>query len=670
MRKTTLLAVVALAAAGAAAAPPAPASPNAKGQVILSWDEFVKITGYDPARKGGPQVLTIPWAEVQDLLGVKVQQVGKAATVDLPWQEFKALLEWSVKRKEPKPSAPPPADYIVTSSQYTGELADDSAKLTRKLKLEVLKETGWKRIPVLPNAVAITKATLPPKVYLHSAGGHYELLTEATGALEVTLEFTVKVHKSAGINRVQFATTPLCSSVLDLAIARKDVDVKVLDAQSLLTRTVGEKTQVAAALPSGQQVDISWERALPKVKAPPTKLYAETRTLVAVAEGVLLCQEAVQFNILHTPVRELKLSVPTGVSVLEVSGTRVQDWRVDAKGELLVVLSGEVIGSQLLRISYERAGRDVAEAPVLRAVGVEREKGFVGVVALANVEIAAGAIQGATGIDVRKLPADIIAMTNQPILLAFRYVGEKLVIPLTIKRHDEVDVLVTIVDSALFTAMQLNDGRRMTKVVYSVRNNRNQFLRLAMPPAPGAEIWSVAVSGNTVSPARDEQGKLLIPLIRSARGGRELAAFPVEIVYVETPGEVAPPSGTLRVELPACGEPVIHLMYSYYLPAEGKYTVGWGASGFSGPIRLVEQFTSLAAGPGVEVIKRSAAKQVAAMQAQFDAQVDRKAKAAGATPIRVRLPIQGTLFKLEKILALPADKLWFQVKYRNWKVAK
>jgi len=111
-------------------------------------------------------------------------------------------------------------------------------------------------------------------------------------------------------------------------------------------------------------------------------------------------------------------------------------------------------------------------------------------------------------------------------------------------------------------------------------------------------------------------------------------------------------------------------MYSLYLPAEGKYTVGWGASGFSGPIRLVEQFTSLAAGAGAEVIKRSAAKQVAQMQQQMDRRVDAKARAAGATPIRVRLPIKGTLFKLEKILALPTDKLWFQVKYRDWQVAK
>ena len=669
MKKALALAAVAAVVFPAVAA----AQPKADGksQVILSWAEFVKITGYDPTKEAGPQVLTITWAEMEKLLGVKVQNVGNKATVDLPWQEFKALLQWSVSRAKPD-ETPAPTDYIVAASEYSGSLTDETATLVRKLKVEVLKKKGWIRIPVLPNGVAITKATLPQGVFLNSTASQYELLTNKPGALDVTLEFSVKIAKSGGMNRLMFVNTPLCSTVLDLTIDRKDVDVKVPAATSVVTKVVGEKTQVAAALPSGQQVDVTWERALPKVAKAPTKLYAETRTLVAVAEGVLLCQEMVQFNILHTAVRELKLTVPKGVSVLQVTGPNVQDWRVDAAGALQVVLSREVVGSQLLRISYEKAGADLGEAPLIRAVGVEREKGFVGVVALANVEIGAGQVEGATAIDVRQLPADIVAMTNQPILLAFRYVGAKVTIPLAVKKHDEVDVLVTIVDSGLFTAMQLNDGRRMTKVVYSVRNNRNQFLRLKMPAAAGwkLDIWSVAVGGKTVSPAKDEKGSLLIPLVRSAGGGRGLTSFPVEIVYVETPEQAPGASGTMHVDLPVCAEPVIHLMYSYYLPAEGKYTVGWGASGFSGPIRLVEDFTSLSAGPGTAVIRKSAAKQVQTMQKQMDARVDAAAKAAGATPIRVRLPIKGTLFKLEKILALPHDKLWFEVKYRGWKVAK
>jgi hypothetical protein len=212
-------------------------------------------------------------------------------------------------------------------------------------------------------------------------------------------------------------------------------------------------------------------------------------------------------------------------------------------------------------------------------------------------------------------------------------------------------------------------------VIYSVRNNRNQFLRLKMPagmekakPAE-PEIWSVSVAGNTVSPAKDDTGNVLIPLVRSAAASQELAAFPVEIVYVETPKSEAPTAGDIRVDLPLCGVPVMQVMYSYYVPAEGKYTVGWGASGFSGPLSVVEDFTSLAVA-GRTIVHAEPAKEAQQMQQQFDQRVDTEAQAAGATPIRVRLPVNGKLFKLEKILVLPNDKLYFELKYSGWKAAK
>ena len=60
----------------------------------------------------------------------------------------------------------------------------------------------------------------------------------------------------------------------------------------------------------------------------------------------------------------------------------------------------------------------------------------------------------------------------------------------------------------------------------------------------------------------------------------------------------------------------------------------------------------------------------AAMQRQFDRRAQARVRKTGQTPIRVRLPIHGNLFKLQKILALPGDKLWFQVDYSGWKVPK
>ncbi len=533
----------------------------------------------------------------------------------------------------------------------------------------MLKEKGWKKIPLLPTTVAITSVELPDGVFLNATGRAYEVITEKVGQIAVKIEFAVSVVEKAGINEVKFNRVSPGSCVLDLTIARENVDVKVTQAQSIVVKTEGATTKAAAAIPSGVPIAIVWERALPKIEAVPAKLYAETRTLVSVAEGMLLCRETVNFNILHTAVRELKLQVPADCSVLDVTGQKVRDWRVDDKTGRNVVLANEGIGSYSLRITYEKPAGAGVKIPVIRAGGVEREKGFIAVVALTNVEIAAGAaVSGATSIDVRQLPADIAAMTNQPILLAFRYVVPEFSIPLDIKKHGEVAMLLTIIDRAAFTGMQLNDGRRITKVLFMVRNNRNQFLRLKMPA--GAEIWSVEVSGKTVAPAKDGKGSVLIPLVRSSRSARELSSFPVEMVYVETPDGAAPARGSIRVELPELNDaPVMHVMYSCYLPAEGRYQIGWGRSGFSGPMRPVEEFTALATARGAEVVPANAQAQLAQIERKINTQAAARARAAGATPIRVRLPINGKLFKLEKILALPGDKLWFQVQYSRWKVA-
>jgi limonene-1,2-epoxide hydrolase len=678
-----VVAVIGLAGAAWAQAGEAPGKApvlgDGKGQVTLTWDEFVKVTGYDPTKKSN-QVLTIPWKQVEDLLGVELKSkpAGMDSTmVDMPWTEFKALLEWSVKKK-PDTETPPPTDFIVTSCQYDGVLTADAAAFTLKLKLNVLRKEGWKRIPVLPGSVAMTESTLPEGVFLNNANNMYELLTDKTGALDVALKFSVSVNKNSGIYSVGFDRLLPSSTLLDLIPSETEkVEVKVAGAQSQTTieadKSPDKKIHVLAAIPAAQGVSISWERKIEAV-AVATKLYAETRTLAAVAEGILVCQESIDINILHTAVKELKLAVPTGVSVLEVVGRNIVDWRAD-KGVLTVNLRGDAIGAYNLNISYEApiAGES-AEVPVVRVTGVEREKGFVGVIALANVEIDAGKVDGASVIDVRQLPGDIAAMTKAPILLGFRYVGEKFSIALTIKKHDEVRVLRTIVDSGMFTVMQLDDGRRMTRAVYTVRNNRSQFLRLKMPE--GASIWSAAVGGNTVSPATDDKKNVLIPLVRSAAGAQELASFPVEVVYVETPEKAPPAAGKLHVVLPGVlDDPTMHVMVDYYLPADGKYEKPGGLftaaqSGFSGTLGLVSAFATMSTDPVGGVTKVDAAKAAAAMQVQFEAKVETEAKAAGATPIKVRLPIEGKLFKFEKILALSGDDLTIDVEYTGWKPAK
>jgi hypothetical protein len=662
-----LVAVFVAGSATAAEAQQKPPAPDGQGQVVLPWDVFKKITGYDEA-KGGQEagMFTLSWEEVEGLIGMKIQNMGQAK-VRIPWQEFKALLQWSIEQKQ-KNVAPPPSDWAITAAEYVGDLTKDGATFTATFKVNVLKEKDWKTIPILPATVAVQDVTLPANAYLRLNNNMYEVLTTGTGPMEFKVKFAVAVTEQAGTLAMGFDRAASSTCVLDLKVAQTGVDIVVTGAQAVVKKEEGGATRVAAALPAQQVVRLSWERAIPEAEKVPPKLYAETQTLVAVGDGIIICREKINFNILHTGVRVLKLKVPDGASILEVKGDRVRDWRV-VQSELTVAMSNEVIGNYVLNVTYEKptaaAAAGTAGLPVLRTVDVVREKGHIGVVALANVELSAPKLDGATAIDVRELPPEMLAMTAQPILLAFRYVTEKFDIPLAIKKHEDVSVLVTLVDSGVITTMQTMDGRRITKVVYNVRNNRQQFLRLAMPE--GVDIWSASVSGKSIRPAKDEQNRILIPLVRSEGASSGLASFPVEIVYVEKTADAAKkaePAGTLHIQLPRASEPITHLMVNVYLPREGKYTRPWSSEPWiEGPLTAVKEFRQLMGGPGQPPVDAQAT--VSAIQAAAQAKADATTAAAGATPIRVNLPIDGQLFRLEKILVLD-EPLFVDVHYSGW----
>jgi hypothetical protein len=660
-----LVAMVLLIAGTAARAEQKAPAADDKGQVVLPWDLFKKITGYDEARGPGEAgMFTLSWEEVEGLLGMKIQNMGQAK-VRIPWQEFKALLQWSLEQKQK--GGPPPADFAVTAADYQGELTKDGAVFQATFKVSVLKEKDWKSIPILPATVAIQEVTPLPNAYLRLNNNMYEVLTTGTGPMEIKVKFAVAVTEQAGSLALRFDRVPSSTCILDLRVAQTGVDIRVTGAQSVVKKEEGGATRVAAALPAAQPVQLSWERAIPEAEKVPPKLYAETQTLVAVGDGIIVCRERINFNILHSGVRVLKLKVPDGTSILEVKGDRVRDWRV-TQSELSVALSNEALGDYVLNVTYEKpaaAAAVAAATPVLRTVDVVREKGHIGVVALANVELSAPKLTGATAIDVRELPPEMIAMTGQPILLAFRYVADVFDIPLAIKKHEDVSVLVTLVDSAVMTTMQTMDGRRITKVVYNVRNNRQQFLRLTMPE--GVDIWSASVSGKSIRPAKDEQKRILVPLVRSEGISSGLAAFPVEIVYVEKtddPAKKLLPAGTLHIELPRASEPVTHLMVNLYLPKEGKYTRPWSSEAWlDGPLTVVKEFRRLMGIPDQPPIDAQVAAN--AIQAAAQAQADAAATHAGATPIRVNLPIDGQLFRLEKILVLD-DPLFIDVHYSGW----
>ncbi len=583
------------------------------------------------------------------LAGAAEEPAIPAARVTLPWSDFKVLYEKGLAPKE-KPE-PAPRDFAISRASYTGRVEGESALFDARLRVDVLKEKGWVTVPVLPTTVALRSARMGGKdasIYLD--GGWYRLVTDRKGPVDLDLSFAVTTFESGGQDGFSFALPASGGTEVSLSVPSEgNLEFQVANAQRVHREERNGRWLLEALLPATGNLAVTWQRALAAEEqvAPVARVYAEHQALVGVSEGLLQCGSAVLYSILHAGVEHLAVTLPADVTIVDVKGDGIQDWRVedaDGRRRVAVDLAFEAKGSYSLYLDYERPlpeGGGEVLVPDLQVEGVERVKGWVGIDARSSLEVAAGAVVGATPVDVRELPTAILGRTDWPVLLGFKYRKQGVRVPIEVRQHEAVDMLVTLVDSASATTVMTRDGRRMTQVVYAMRNNRAQFLRLDLPA--GAELWSAFVGGRAVKPARDADGRLLVPLARSQASAGALAWFAVEVVYVEK-GTVPDAGGRGRFEarLPTADVPATVCNWTVWVPEDAR------VKHLESTLREVDTFTSIST-QGWAVDQAEVNAQV---QAQAARALAGDTAAAGVEPVRASLPIDGRPILFEKLLVL------------------
>ena len=560
-----------------------------------------------------------------------------------------------------------PIDFAISSARYQGDvqLRDGepyAAVFTARLRIDVLRSKGFVKVPVLPATVALESAKIGAvEADVVIENGYYTLVTAQRGALTLDLTFGVGVTSAEGASGLSFQLVPAGATTALLSVpAREDLDFTVTSAKLQSDKVVGEKRVVEATLPSTGSLAIQWQREIPKAAQQAARVFAEVHTLVGLGDGLMRATTTVQYTILFAGVDRLQLKVPKGMQMLDVVGNGVRDWKLDESGNLNVTLNYAAKGVYPLRFEMERViGPQATDlgAPIAVPVGVDRTKGFVGVESRGNLEIKAGAVANATPVDVRALPAAILGITSQPVLLGFKYLGGDVVIPLAAAQHEDVDVLVTLLDETRARTMWTPEGRRLTSVKYRIRNNRRQFLRLALPK--GAELWSASVGGRAVQPAKASDARVMVPLVRSQAAGGELAAFEVEIVYVEA--GAAPSSrgrGEFMAELPRPDAPSTYVAWTVYAPNEAKVRK-WTVDGTLRRVRYLSNPI-----PAEDMNYVQAANPEVTMQA--NQQANAGSLGDGAVPVQVSLPLQGREINFERLLALD-EALEVHFKYRGLK---
>ena len=555
------------------------------------------------------------------------------------------------------------AGYAIYQTEYQAAIEEEIAFVETHVKLEVLRKGSVTRIPLVNSSVGLKEVSLNKRPSMvNREGQSYVLLVDKPGKYDLTVKFFVKVSRERehGPGTFSFSAIPSPISLLDVQIEEPDMDLFVEPSIKIERETVAEKTVVTVVLPYTEWIKVHWTKAAQKVEIPTVKmepkLYADTTTLVSIGEGVAQLSSTIRYSILQSEVSRFELLFPEDVALLDVQGRDLRDWKAlpkDGHQLLDVFLNRGVKGPYDLKLTYERTigeGSAMAQLPEMLVLGVEREKGLVGIQARTNVEIAFHRLANATEIDVKELPPELWNQAAYPVLLAYKYLKHPVEAEISVTKHEEVSVLVAAIDAANYVTLLTREGKMLTGATFQMRNNVKQFMRLELPK--GATFLSCFVSGNPVKPAQDQDGRILVPLEKSETVGETVKQFPVEVMYLmqERPLEIG---GKLRMHLPKLDIPTTQLYWSLYLPEDFNY---WG---FRGDVKLARQEsplgflfpTVLRARSAVQVGTQSLASfsNVQQMEEQtYDAM--KRAYTKGALPIRITIPTAGSVLRFSKLL--------------------
>ena len=499
----------------------------------------------------------------------------KDSAVTIPWGDFKEILE-KLQTVEPVVDPDPPVPYTLGRGQMTGILADGRLEISAQYPLSVLSK-GWVLCPLVGTVSPLAEVLIDGKTApVTDNNGRVSLVLKGPATHTLTMRFRVTAPMRPGPGTVSLELPQAAGQVLSMKVGPKLSGVTVDGA----TMSQGPGDAVSAILTGDSltvRYDVASEKKEEKQQQLPPKVLVENSTLISIDEGFIRAVVQLAYEVRHAPVSRFSLKIPEGFDVADCSGTSLVGWELDPKTRVLTATVGfEVKGAYTLTVVLERSTKEESfffPLPGIQAQEVERERGFFAVQVTGGVEVTPGEkFQGLHMVDAKELPSGLSAGATNPIVLSFKYLQHPFAADLNVVRHKTQPVLGAAVDSANYVVQVTEDGDCVTRAIYTVRNNRKQFLEITLPDNDSINLWSSFVADKPVKPSKTKEGKILIALEKSSYAGSDLNSFDVEIIYYSNLGADLSPVGSLHLVLPEVDLPISRSMLTVFSPNRYRYS--------------------------------------------------------------------------------------------------
>jgi hypothetical protein len=391
------------------------------------------------------------------------------------------------------------------------------------------------------------------------------------GAAEFSVALETGMPLAIEAGRASFnLPVPAAGSVrLQLVIPGDHSLVRI--SPGLITSRTTEKgqTTLEATLVPGQTANVSWVTGI--VQVPVVKhevrFLSDVKTLVTVNDEELRIAALADITVIQGDPTQFVAEIPEGYEVTGVSGATVDTSEVE-KGKLIVRLNASAPRSHEFLISMERAlSGTKADAPFISFKDTQRETGEVLVEGTGAMELTATEGGGMKRMDLKEVNPYLRSLARFPLQAAFRYHRQPTEVPtlaLEWTRFPDSTVLAAVAEHAVVTTLVTVEGRTLTEVKLTVKNQAQPFLKVGLPK--GATIVSADVAGEKVKPVQGPDGNR-VPLLRA--GFRPNGPYEVSFVFMDSGAPFAKKGGS-ELALPSMDVPISLLEWELFLPEQYK----------------------------------------------------------------------------------------------------
>ena len=489
--------------------------------------------------------------------------------VTLSLDEYNRLL--ALANRPGKKSEMPPVPYVMKHAELKLRVVDDDVLGSIQFDGETLGSNATKVPLVTGMTILDARHGAKPLPLLVENGTHTAILP-GESEFAVSLDAGLPVAIEAG--RASFVLPiPSAGSVrLTLNVPGERTNVQLNHGIITHRASVGGSTEIEATLVPGQIASVWWNTREVVAPAVPREIrfLSDVKTLVSVTESDLQIAALADLNVVQGEAEQFSVAIPEGFEVTAVNGPTLESSEVQ-NGVLHVKVTGHGPGTHQFLISYERPISDSkAASPILAFKDAQRETGEVLVEGQGTLELTAKESGGLKRLDIKEVNPYLRALSRYSLQTAFRYhrqPNESPALALEWTRFPDSSVLAAIAERATVTTLVTSEGKSLTEVKLTIKNQAQPFLKVELPR--GASILTAEVSGEKVKPVQGADGNR-VPLLRA--GFRPAGAYTVSFVFLHA-GTPFAKKGDSNISLPKMDVPIGVLEWELFLPDQFKVKV-------------------------------------------------------------------------------------------------